>query len=196
MFNPPTHYAHHNSIPVTPQFVLPNLHEPTDPQTKAVDSHEELQTLREISDLAHWSLTSFKAGHGLAELRSSNSELYWQSDAGATGPPHILTLTFPKKITLTKVKFLIQNIADESYCPRTIKIRAGTSHHDVQDAALWSLNDYPEAMEVKDWVSLDLWEDEDESRPLRARMIQLMIVNNVNDGKDTHLRGFRIYAPK
>ena len=61
-----------------------------------------------------------------------------------------------------KIKFLIANLQDESYCPRTIKIRAGTSHHDVQDATEWSTDDYLEGTEFRDWITLDLWEDEDE----------------------------------
>jgi hypothetical protein len=55
------------------------------------------ESLRDISHLAHWTLSSCKQGQGLDQLRDPSLQSYWQSD----GPqPHSITLQFPKKMTL------------------------------------------------------------------------------------------------
>ncbi|KAJ3035133.1 Anaphase-promoting complex subunit 10 [Rhizophlyctis rosea] len=136
--------------------------------------------LREISPAAHWSLSSFKPGFGLDELRDNSTEKFWQyaswhdshnvglysaqltafrrrSDAGAAGPPHSITLTFPKKTDIKKVKIWLDTPQDESYCPSVIKIKAGNSLWDAQEVYSIEVN---ENMEETGWRTVELWEDE------------------------------------
>jgi anaphase-promoting complex subunit 10 len=80
--------------------------------------------------------------------------------------------------------------ADESYTPTRIAFLAGTGYHDlIQFATL-------EFTQPKGWisVSLDGVGGGKEGNVLRCHLLQVQIVENHQNGKDTHVRGLKIYA--
>ncbi|KAJ3125207.1 hypothetical protein HK098_000518 [Nowakowskiella sp. JEL0407] len=79
---------------------------------------------------------------------------------------------------------------DESYTPQRILIRSGTTLHDLQDLQEITLN------EPMGWLDIDLNDGETPPGPLRANIIQLSILTNHQNGKDSHLRQLKIKAPK
>lgn len=164
--------------------------------------------LKEISSLASWTVSTSKPGCGVAALRSPDTSLFWQSD----GPqPHLLSIHFFKLVPIVHMRIYLDWEADESYTPTKMQFLAGMGTHDVQEFAEMSFE------QPKGWIDVDFTnvglitddpdEDEDDfdsehqreinwdRRPvLRAFVVQVRILENHQNGKDTHLRGLQIFA--
>ncbi|KAF2148304.1 galactose-binding like protein [Myriangium duriaei CBS 260.36] len=140
--------------------------------------------LKEISSLASWTVSSSKAGCGVAALRSPDNSQFWQSD----GPqPHYLTIHFFKLVSIVHMRIFLDFENDESYTPTKMQFWAGMGIHDLQEFAEMAFE------QPKGWIddgAID-WP----SRPvLRAFLVQVRIIENHQNGKDTHLRGLQIFA--
>jgi anaphase-promoting complex subunit 10 len=161
--------------------------------------------LKEISSLASWTVTTAKPGSGVAALRSPDLAHYWQSD----GPqPHLLTLHFFKLVSISLIRIFLDFESDESYTPTKIQFLAGMGGHDVQEFAEMSFE------QPTGWIDVDFSnvgpieqdenEEDDENmhrevdwskRPvLRAFVVQVRILENHQNGKDTHLRAVQVFA--
>eukprot|EP00040_Diaphanoeca_grandis_P008003 m.43366 g.43366 ORF g.43366 m.43366 type:complete len:187 (+) comp19359_c0_seq1:109-669(+) len=139
---------------------------------------------REIGDQAVWSLSSCKQGFGVAQLRDGKPSTYWQSD----GPqPHMINLQFPKKTSLLEIGIYTDYKQDESYTPSKISVRAGTSFHDLQEISVI------DAVEPEGWIYIPLNKGEN-NVPLRTNMIQIAILANHQNGRDTHVRLVSIFT--
>ena len=86
---------------------------------------------------------------------------------------------------------------DESYTPSKISIRAGTTFHDLQEIHVEELN------EPSGWVTIlsprEQQPGSDESGgsdALRTHFIQVAILANHQNGRDTHIRQVKIYTPR
>lgn len=96
---------------------------------------------------------------------------------------------------------------DESYTPTKMQFLAGMGVHDLQEFCEMSFE------QPKGWIDvdfsnvgpithdLDASEDEDrdaidwDARPvLKAFLVQVRILENHQNGKDTHLRGLQVFA--
>ena len=86
--------------------------------------------MREIGHEAVWSLSTAKPGNGVEQLRDNNSDTYWQSDGGQ---PHRINIQFHKKMSISQIWFYLDYKLDESYTPKKMCIRCGTTFHDLQD---------------------------------------------------------------
>lgn len=148
-------------------------------------SREEKNGLiREVGGIATWSLSSSKSGFGVEQLRDNCMESYWQSD----GPqPHLVNITFTRKVTIKTVCIYVDYILDESYTPYKISIRAGNSYTDLQEIEQIEM-DKPTG-----WVVISLKDGND--APVRACHIQIAVLGNHQNGRDTHLRQVKIYSP-
>ncbi|QIW96523.1 hypothetical protein AMS68_002041 [Peltaster fructicola] len=159
--------------------------------------------LKEISSLASWTVSTAKPGNGVAALRSPDMTQFWQSD----GPqPHLLSIHFFKLVPIVLMRIFLDFKHDESYTPTKIQFLAGMGAHDLQEFAEMEL-DQPQG-----WIDVDFSnvgpvpDGDDESndeneepdytrRPvLRAMLVQVKILENLQNGKDTHLRGVQIFA--
>lgn len=160
--------------------------------------------LKEISSLASWTVSTAKPGSGVAALRSPSLAHFWQSD----GPqPHLLSIHFFKLVSIAHMRIFLDFESDESYTPTKIQFLAGYGAHDVQEFAEMSFE------QPTGWVDVDfsnvgpITQDEDEQdafsnveidwskRPvLRAFVVQVRILENHQNGKDTHLRAVQIFA--
>ncbi|KAF2469808.1 galactose-binding like protein [Lindgomyces ingoldianus] len=84
--------------------------------------------LREISNLASWTVSSNKPGCSIPQLRSPSNSLFWQSD----GPqPHYLNIHFFKLVRIVGLRLYLDFDADESYTPTRIVFLAGSGGNDL-----------------------------------------------------------------
>lgn len=105
------------------------------------------------------------------------------------------------------MRIYLDFLSDESYTPTKIQFLAGMGVHDIQEFAEMSFE------QPTGWIDVDFSnvgpiddEDEDDSdeglkevdwskRPaLRAFLVQVRILENHQNGKDTHLRAVQLFA--
>ena len=76
---------------------------------------------------------------------------------------------------------------DESYTPSKIAVKAGTHHHDLIQVQLIELQ------EPSGWINVY---SSEESKPIRVFLLQLCILANHQNGRDTHIRQIKVFEPK
>ncbi|TPR10988.1 Pyridine nucleotide-disulfide oxidoreductase family protein [Aspergillus niger] len=82
------------------------------------------------------------------------------------GPqPHTLTLHFFKLVAIVRIRVYLDFEMDESYTPTKMTFLAGMGGNDLVEFANWE-----------------------------AMVIQMRIIENHQNGKDTHVRGFQVFA--
>ncbi|KAF1986398.1 galactose-binding like protein [Aulographum hederae CBS 113979] len=184
---------------------------PPHPTPPPLSSH-----LRDISALASWTVSTCKPNCGVPQLLNPSTEHYWQSD----GPqPHHLNIHFFKMVEIAGMRLFLDNEQDESYTPTRIGFLAGTGEGDlmewgemtfespsgwidvdftgVRKAGLNPLDSETSASESEDEGN---GSDDSDARKnkklplLRCMLVQVQIRENLQNGKDTHLRGVQIYA--
>uniref|UniRef100_A0AC34RMH7 Anaphase-promoting complex subunit 10 n=1 Tax=Panagrolaimus sp. JU765 TaxID=591449 RepID=A0AC34RMH7_9BILA len=141
---------------------------------------------RDISFEAAWSLSSCKAeGYGIQQLLSPRMDAYWQSD----GPqPHIINIEFQKKTDICFVLLYLDIKVDESYTPNRIVIQKGSS---LLDLTHCESKDYTDP---SGWEAIDI-RNKTTKQPARAFVLQIQILSNHQNGRDTHIRGVKIIGP-
>ncbi|XP_054163277.1 anaphase-promoting complex subunit 10-like [Oppia nitens] len=145
---------------------------------------EKMGLMREVGGQAVWSLSSCKPGFGVDQLRDNCLETYWQSD----GPqPHLVNIQFRRKTTIQDVCIYADYKLDESYTPNRISVRAGNHFHDLQEVELMDLS------EPNGWVVIPLKDSNDS--PIRAFLIQIAVLSNHQNGRDTHIRQIKVHSP-
>ena len=99
---------------------------------------------------------------------------------------------------------------DDSYTPATLAVRAGTSLMDLQDIRIVTL-EKPDG-----WYTFDVsaepaddldpaWEAANRDladgltaptrKPVHAHILQIIVIANHMNGKDTHVRGLKVLGP-
>lgn len=107
------------------------------------------------------------------------------------GPqPHRLNIHFVRLVEIRAIRLFLDFEADESYTPTRITFLAGTGYHDLIEFSTL------EFAQPKGWinVSLDGVGGGPDGNTLRAFLVQVKVVENHQNGKDTHLRALKIYA--
>lgn len=107
------------------------------------------------------------------------------------GPqPHHLNIHFSRLVSILSIRIFLDFEADESYTPTRITLLAGTGYHDLIAFAALSFE------QPKGWIDvpLDQVGGGPDGKTLRAFLVQVKIVENHQNGKDTHVRGLKIYA--
>ncbi|KAH9925533.1 anaphase-promoting complex subunit 10 [Fomitopsis serialis] len=167
-------------------------HMPAD-GTPIIHSSKKLPQLPwpDIGHLAKWSVSSYKFGFGPECLTDDDPDTFWHSD----GPqPHFITIEFPRKVAVQvpylKLSVYLSFPLDDSYTPATLAVRAGTGPADLQDVRILTL-EKPDGWITFD-VSAEPSEDADGCKPINAYVVQLIILANHMNGKDTHVRGLHI----
>ncbi|KAK9841306.1 hypothetical protein WJX74_003566 [Apatococcus lobatus] len=143
------------------------------------DSHE-------IGKLAVWTVTSAKPGNGVELLRDDRDDTYWQSDGMQ---PHLINIHFQKKVRLTALGLLLDYKLDESYTPNKVAVRAGATFHDLKEIKCIDLE------EPAGWTIVAL-QPPNHSGDLKACFVQLAILSNHQNGRDTHVRQIKIFGPR
>lgn len=147
--------------------------------------------VREVGGQAVWSLSSCKPGYGVDQLRDDSSETYWQSD----GPqPHLVNIQFRRKTAVRDVCIYADYKQDESYTPSRISIRAGNHFNDLQEIEAVDLQE-PTGWTFIPLQSLLSNKASTTPKPLRTFMVQIAVLSNHQNGRDTHMRQIKIFAP-
>ncbi|TFY52213.1 hypothetical protein EVG20_g10653 [Dentipellis fragilis] len=116
------------------------------------------------------------------------------ASVSSDGPqPHFVTLEFPRKMAIQKLSLFLSFPLDDSYTPAALSIRAGTSLGDLQEVRSVTL-DKPDG-----WITFDIsaepGDDGEGFKPVHAYILQVIVLTNHMNGKDTHVRGMRILGP-
>jgi anaphase-promoting complex subunit 10 len=93
-------------------------------------------------------------------------------------------------VSIVSIRIYLDFEADESYTPTRITLLAGTGYHDLIPFS--SL----EFTQPKGWIDVPLEGvgGGPDGNTLRAFLVQVKVVENHQNGKDTHVRGLKIYA--
>ncbi|KAK8129813.1 anaphase-promoting complex subunit 10 [Apiospora kogelbergensis] len=143
--------------------------------------------LKEISNLASFTVSSYKPGCGVRELRDDDINLFWQSD----GPqPHRLNIHFIKRVEIRALRLFLDYELDESYTPTKIQITAGTAPHLTIPFTTMELNT------PKGWIDVPIAGagGGKDGNSLCCFFIRIIVLENHQNGKDTHIRGIKVYA--
>jgi anaphase-promoting complex subunit 10 len=107
------------------------------------------------------------------------------------GPqPHHLNIHFSRLVSIVSIRIYLDFEADESYTPTHIALLAGTGYHDLISFSALNFE------QPKGWIDvpLDHVGGGPDGSTLRAFLVQLRVVENHQNGKDTHVRGLKVYA--
>ncbi|KAI1800708.1 APC10-domain-containing protein [Daldinia bambusicola] len=143
--------------------------------------------LKEISNLASFTVSSYKPGCGVKELRDDDVNHYWQSD----GPqPHRLNIHFIKRVEIRKLRIYLDYDLDESYTPTKIQITAGFSPNMTIPYTMMEFH------QPKGWadVPIEGAGGGHDGNSLCCWFIRVIVLENHQNGKDTHIRGVEVYA--
>ncbi|XP_066362237.1 anaphase-promoting complex subunit 10-like [Miscanthus floridulus] len=143
--------------------------------------------MREMAKTAAWSVSSCKAGNGVAALRDDNLDTYWQSDGAQ---PHLVNIQFQKKVQLQLVVLYVDFKLDESYTPSKISIRAGDGFHNLKEIKTVEL------AKPVGWVHISLSGADPRETFIHTFMLQIAVLSNHLNGRDTHVRQIKIYGPR
>ena len=135
--------------------------------------------LREVGSLAVWTLSSAKQGFGVEQLRDDSIDTYWQSDGQQ---PHTVTIQFPRKMDIETLALYLDHALDESYTPSRISVRGGTGMHDLHELKVLELQD------PKGWLRIPL--------TVRANVLQVAILQNHQNGRDSHVRLMKVFGTR
>ncbi|XP_030371288.1 anaphase-promoting complex subunit 10 [Scaptodrosophila lebanonensis] len=147
-------------------------------------AEERLGYVREVGAQAVWSLSSCKPGFGVERLRDNIMDTYWQSDGQL---PHLVNIQFHKRTNISQIYIYTDYKLDESYTPSRISIRSGTNFNDLQELQVIDLS------EPTGWVQIPIKDGNVKS--IRTFMLQIAVISNHQNGRDTHMRQIRIHAP-
>lgn len=87
------------------------------------------EPLRDLSELAVWTVSTAKPGNGVERLLDPSPKTFWQSD----GPqPHTISAQFACKVKVSEVRLRLWFKEDESYTPAIISVLVGSSFHDLR----------------------------------------------------------------
>ena len=107
---------------------------------------------------------------------------FWQSDGTA---PHVVSIQFRARTAVSEVAFYVDAGSDESYTPRTVSVRAGILHHDLDELRRIEL------ASPTGWVRIPLAQP----KGVRTWYLQIVVHSMRANGRDLHLRGLRVLGP-
>ena len=146
---------------------------------------------REIGEFGIWTLTSAKAGNGVEQLRDDNVNSFWQSDGCQ---PHFLKIEFLKKFRISEIWIFLDYKTDESYTPNKISLQIENTFNEWID---YKLFDFEEPV---GWYKMTLEERNSKGEVIKPYLklqgLQLVVLANMHNGKDTHIRCVKLFSPR
>ncbi|XP_027073346.2 anaphase-promoting complex subunit 10-like isoform X5 [Coffea arabica] len=100
--------------------------------------------------------------------------------------PHLVNIQFQKKLVVLYVDFKL----DESYTPSKISIRAGDGFHNLKEIKAIEL------VKPAGWVYISLSGNDPRETFVNTFMLQIAILSNHLNGRDTHVRQIKVYGPR
>lgn len=162
--------------------------------------------LKEISNLASFTVSSYKPGCGVKELRDDDVNQFWQwvtqtpsqlretllnGDYRSDGPqPHRLNIHFIKRVEIRALRLYLDYELDESYTPTKIQITAGFGPNQTIPFTTMELN------MPKGWIDVPIAGagGGPDGNSLCCWFVRVIVLENHQNGKDTHIRGVKVYA--
>ncbi|XP_008576155.1 PREDICTED: anaphase-promoting complex subunit 10-like, partial [Galeopterus variegatus] len=92
-----------------------------------------------------------------------------------------------RKTTVKTLCIYADYKSDESYTPSKISVRVGNNFHNLQEIRQLEL------VEPSGWIHVPLTDNH--KKPTRTFMIQIAVLANHQNGRDTHMRQIKIYTP-
>ncbi|PWN54436.1 APC10-domain-containing protein [Violaceomyces palustris] len=158
-----------------------------------------------------WTLSSFKPGSGVAQLRDKDLTKLWQSDGSQ---PHYVDIQFAKRTAVTHVSIYLDVKQDDSYTPTKILIKAGTNYSDLVEVRYREFES-PQGWKHFHLSKTDLERDEEDEGMeevegqgehggnsekaksfLEVYCLKVCVLANHLNGKDTHVRSIMVFGPK
>jgi anaphase-promoting complex subunit 10 len=104
----------------------------------------------------------------------------------------LINIQFHRKVSLSEVCFFLDYQHDESYTPKKLSLRAGTTCHDLAQVHAVDL------AEPQGWVTVPLNGIDAKGDPttLRAFFLQICVVSMHQNGRDTHIRQVKVFGPR
>ncbi|POS75200.1 anaphase-promoting complex subunit 10 [Diaporthe helianthi] len=143
--------------------------------------------LKEINNLGRCRVSTFKPGNGVKELLDDDLSQYWQSDGVQ---PHLMTMKFTRQVEIRALRFFVDYTQDESYTPTKIHWYAGTSEHSLIQFAS-SILASPVGWQE---VNITGCGGGDDCNSLCCFVVQMQVMENHQNGKDTHIRAVKVYG--
>lgn len=97
---------------------------------------------------------------------------------------------FLRRVEIRAIRFYVDYLQDESYTPTHILWYAGTGHHDLMQFGEQGLVDPRGWQEIK----IEGCGGGHDGNSLCCFIVQMHVKENHQNGKDTHIRGIKIYA--
>merc|ERR1712058_225539 len=101
--------------------------------------------------------------------------------------PHLVNIQFRRKTTIQSVAVFTDYKLDETWAPTRISIRMGTNFNDLQEIEVVELQ------EPTGWVEIPLKDMHE--RLVRTFLLQIAVIQNHQQGRDTHLRQVKVHSP-
>ncbi|PNW73766.1 hypothetical protein CHLRE_13g571850v5 [Chlamydomonas reinhardtii] len=120
-------------------------------------------------------------------LRDGSTETFWQSDGLQ---PHLINVQFQRKVPLLELQMYVDYKLDESYTPSRVSVRAGHTYQDLKEVRVLELE------EPSGWVVIPLTADDAPHEPLKAFYLQLAVLANHQNGRDTHIRQVKVFSAR
>lgn len=184
-----THLSHSSICSITPSYKQKMHKEDDDSKSESILSPlHDSQTLDlykickgpEIGNEALcWELSSAKVGHGIQELRDDDLSTFWQSSGQM---PHKIKILFHKKQAIAQIAIYVDYNRDESYTPAMICIKSLNAMNDYRVVCTRVLQN------PSGWMVFT-------TNNLKSKKILIEILSSQDDGKDTHIRQIKIFAP-
>lgn len=149
---------------------------------KRLEMSEELIN---VSNMAYWRATSFKASNPIINVINDDPNSFWQSDGAQ---PHEVEVYFSKRVNIAIIAMYFSLKVDESYTPKLIKIYVG---HSLSDCELYKI---VELEKLNGWFALTFNDNRPQDGLMKCQFIKFTFPLNHENGKDTHLRGIRLFA--
>ncbi|PKU34602.1 anaphase-promoting complex subunit 10 [Limosa lapponica baueri] len=92
-----------------------------------------------------------------------------------------------RKTTVKTLCIYADYKSDESYTPSKISVRVGNNFHNLQEIRQLEL------VEPSGWIHVPLTDTH--KKPIRTFMIQIAVLANHQNGRDTHMRQIKVYTP-
>ncbi|GAM27348.1 hypothetical protein SAMD00019534_105230 [Acytostelium subglobosum LB1] len=147
---------------------------------------KEFQDKIDVGRTANWTVSSAKPGFGIEQLLDENLSTFWQSDAQQ---PHHITIQLNRRYELENLLLYTDFKEDESYTPSQLSIKVGNSYHDLEEMINTEL-DKPSG-----WINIP-FNMNDQQKVIKATMLQISILSNHQNGRDTHIRHIKVLGKK
>lgn len=144
----------------------------------------EQRGLVDIGNAAHWSVTSYKQGYDVGNLRDDSADTFWQSDGQL---PHSVCIRFTKRVAIERISLFLNYMTDESYTPSSILVFAGSGDHDLVQVRQFEMETPIGWRHIK-------FDTTNKSKLLRCFIVKLVLLANHQNGKDTHLRAIKVMS--